>query len=45
MYEHYMSADHHMESQMFFDYKVELPHFRNDEHGHSHTYGEHHTHG
>ena len=44
MYEHYMSADHHKESQLFFDYKVEIPHFHKHEHGHSHTHSEHHTH-
>lgn len=45
MYEHYMSADHHKKSQLFFDYKVEIPHSHNHEHGHSHTHGEHHIHG
>ena len=44
MYEHYLSADHHTESRMFFDYKVVLPPFTNEEHEHSHTNIENHTH-
>ena len=38
LYEHYMSADHHKESQLFFDYEVEIPHY------HKHTHGKHNTH-
>jgi len=43
LYEHYMSADHHKESELLFDYKVEIPHVHKHEHGHEH--GHSHSHG
>lgn len=39
--EHYLSADHHKGSHLFFDYKIITPHFQKHrhEHGHEHSHG------
>jgi hypothetical protein len=40
LYENYLSADHHKNSRLFFDYKVNMLH-----HNHLHSHGYTHHHG